>query len=74
MESYEKKSEEAGATADRLAGEGDRVEERIKETKRDVESKQAPGLPDADDMEAAGGHEEPEARGEDEEPAADADR
>ena len=40
MESYEKKSDEAGADAEKLADQGDRVDEHIKETKRDWEAKQ----------------------------------
>lgn len=45
MESYEKKSDEATADAERMADEGDRVERNIAETKRDLQSKQGdPGM------------------------------
>ena len=58
MESYEKKSDDADSDAKKLADEGDRVDESIKETKRDWEAKQGdssvPGAisdPADDDME-----------------------
>ena len=54
MESYEKKSDEVETDTDKLAKEGDRVDESIKETKRDWEAKQGdssvPGaMPDPGD-------------------------
>ena len=54
MESYEKKSDQAESDTDKLAKEGDRVDESIKETKRDWEAKQGdssvPGaMPDPGD-------------------------
>ena len=54
MESYEKKSDQVESDTDRLAKEGDRVDESIKETKRDWEAKQGdssvPGaMPDPGD-------------------------
>ena len=56
MESYEKKSDEVESDTDKLAKEGDRVDESIKETKRDWEAKQGdssvPGaMPDPGDDE-----------------------
>ena len=57
MESYEKKRDQVESDTDRLAKEGDRVDESIKETKRDWEAKQGdssvPGaVPDpGDDVE-----------------------
>ena len=54
MESYEKKSDQAESDTDKLAKEGDRVDESFKETKRDWEAKQGdssvPGaMPDPGD-------------------------
>jgi hypothetical protein len=40
MESYEKKSDDADSDTEKLADEGDRVDESIKATKRDWEAKQ----------------------------------
>lgn len=59
MESHEKKSDEAAADADRLAKEGDRVEEHIEEAKRDWEAKQGDqsvtgAVPDPGDEESLG--------------------
>lgn len=57
MESYEKKSDQVESDTDKLAKEGDRVDESIKDTKRDWEAKQGdssvPGaVPDpGDDVE-----------------------
>ena len=56
MESYEKKSDQVESDTDKLAKEGDRVDESIKETKRDWEAKQGdssvPGaMPDPGDDE-----------------------
>jgi hypothetical protein len=56
MESYEKKSDDADSNAERLAGEGERVEKKIEDTKRDWEAKQSdssvPGaVPDEGDEE-----------------------
>jgi hypothetical protein len=48
MESYEKRSDEAAADADRLAEEGERVDRHIEEAKRDWEAKQSDsGVPGA---------------------------
>ena len=54
MESYEKKSDQVESDTDKLAKEGERVDESIKETKRDWEAKQGdssvPGaMPDPGD-------------------------
>lgn len=54
MESYEKKSDDVESDTQKLAKEGDRVDENIKEAKRDWEAKQGdssvPGaVPDPDD-------------------------
>lgn len=54
MESYEKKSDQVESDTDKLAKQGDRVDESIKETKRDWEAKQGdssvPGaMPDPGD-------------------------
>ncbi len=57
MESYEKKSDEADSEAEKLAEQGDRLDENIKDAKRDWEAKQGdssvPGaVPDpGDDVE-----------------------
>lgn len=56
MESYEKKSDEAAAEADKLEKEGERVDKRIGEAKSDWEAKKAdssvPGaVPDPGDEE-----------------------
>lgn len=58
MESHDKKGEQAASEADQLAEEGDRLDKRIEETKRDWEAKQGdqsvPGaVPDPGEEEKA---------------------
>jgi len=65
MEGYEKRSAEAESQADKLEGEGDRVERHIEEVKSDVQSKQ--GMPGMETDEHAG--DPAEATDEGEEPS-----
>lgn len=72
MESYEKASADAESQADRLEEESERVDQRIAETKSDLQSKQGmPGIEPDDDAEDAGEARDPaEAAEEGEEPNA----